>query len=148
MQSVLEIIFIVLFPEPKQLKMTTLNFSSNSTLVELAKLTKENKVFNKPYIKETTKQKGFYLVKDEGIYLMNAFNTRSGNNNHVIYARGYNPNTLDRDLVWEKAHYVSADDFAEFIPLSSKAIDSLIDGGDIKVKLTEQDITVTTYAKR
>ena len=133
--------------EPKQLNMTTLNFRSNSTLVELAKLTKENKVFNQPYTNETTKEKGFYLVKDEGIYLMNAFNTRSGNNNHVIYARGYNPNTLDRDLVWEKAHYVSADDFAEFIPLSSKAIDFLIDGGDIKVKLTDKDITVTCTKK-
>jgi len=128
--------------------MTTLKFASNSTLVELAKLTKENKKFNQPYVKRTTTKKGFYLVKDEGIYLMNAFDTRSGNNNWVIYARGYNPKTTDRDLVWEKAHDVSPDDFAEFIPLSPKAIEILIEGGDLKVKLTETDITVTCTGKK
>ena len=128
--------------------MTTLRFASNSTLVELAKLTKENKKFNQPYVKRTTTKKGFYLVKDEGIYLMNAFDTRSGNNNWVIYARGYNPKTTDRDLVWEKAHDVSPDDFAEFIPLSPKAIEILIEGGDLKVKLTETDITVTCTGKK
>ena len=128
--------------------MTTLKFASNSTLVELAKLTKENKKFNQPYVKRTTTKKGFYLVKDEGIYLMNAFDTRSGNNNWVIYARGYNPKTTDRDLVWEKAHDVSPDDFAEFIPLSPKAIDILIEGGDLKVKLTDTDITITCTGKR
>tara|TARA_R100000773_G_C4191741_1_gene97409 strand:- start:493 stop:879 length:387 start_codon:yes stop_codon:yes gene_type:complete len=128
--------------------MTTLRFASNSTLVELAKLTKENKKFNQPYQKRTTTKKGFYLVKDEGIYLMNAFDTRSGNNNWVIYARGYNPKTTDRDLVWEKAHDVSPDDFAEFIPLSPKAIEILIEGGDLKVKLTETDITVTCTGKK
>ena len=128
--------------------MTTLRFASNSTLVELAKLTKENKKFNQPYVKRTTTKKGFYLVKDEGIYLMNAFDTRSGNNNWVIYARGYNPKTTDRDLVWEKAHDVSPDDFAEFIPLSPKAIDILIEGGDLKVKLTDTDITITCTGKK
>ena len=126
--------------------MATLKFRSNPTLVELAKLTKDNKVFNQPYVKETTEKKGFYLVKDDGIYLMNAFNTRSGNNNWVIYAKGYNPNTC-KD-VWEKAYSVSPDDFAEFIPVSEKAIDLLIKGGDIKVKLTERDITVTCTGKR
>ena len=128
--------------------MTTLRFASNSTLVELAKLTKENKKFNQPYVKRTTTKKGFYLVKDEGIYLMNAFDTRSGNNNWVIYARGYNPKTTDRDLVWEKAHDVSPDDFAEFIPLSPKAIDILIEGGDLKAKLTDTDITITCTGKK
>jgi len=121
--------------------MATLKFRSNPTLVELAKLTKENKVFNQPYVQETTEKKGFYLVKDDGIYLMNAFNTRSGNNNWVIYAKGYNPNTC-KD-VWKKAYNVSPDDFAEFIPASEKALDFLIKGGDLKVKLTDTEITVT-----
>ena len=39
--------------------MATLKFRSNPTLVELAKLTKENKVFNQPYVKETTEKKAF-----------------------------------------------------------------------------------------
>tara|TARA_R100000322_G_scaffold133879_1_gene89869 strand:- start:161 stop:541 length:381 start_codon:yes stop_codon:yes gene_type:complete len=126
--------------------MATLKFRSNPTLVELAKLTKENKVFNQPYVKETTEKKGFYLVKDDGIYLMNAFNTRSGNNNWVIYAKGYNPNTC-KD-VWEKAHDVSPDDFAEFIDASDEALDILINGGDLKIKLTDQYITVSATGTR
>ena len=126
--------------------MATLKFRSNPTLVELAKLTKENKVFNQPYIKETTEKKGFYLVKDDGIYLMNAFNTRSGNNNWVIYAKGYNPNTCKN--VWEKAYNVSPDDFAEFIPTNEKTIDLLIRGGDLKLKVTDTEITVTAILER
>ena len=102
----------------------------------------------KPYTNEKTDQYGLWLVKDEGIYLMSPTSERdlvNDKSSHIIYAQGYSPKAK---YLWEKTHMVSGDDFAEFIPVSEKAIDLLIKGGDIKVKLTEKDITVTCTGKR
>ena len=40
---------------------------------ELASNTLAKGKFRVPYTKKTTKQKGFYFVKDEGIYVMNGY---------------------------------------------------------------------------
>jgi len=53
--------------------MHKLNFKSNKTLRSLAKETLKADKFKIAYGKETTNQKGFWLVKDEGIYLMQSY---------------------------------------------------------------------------
>ena len=53
--------------------MHKLKFKSNKTLRSLARETLNSKEFHLPYTKERTKTKSFFLVKDEGIYLMDAF---------------------------------------------------------------------------
>jgi hypothetical protein len=100
-----------------------LEFKASEELRELAKQTLEKEKFQIPYTKRTTSKKGFFLVKDEGVYLMNAF---SSDKNIVCYAKGYDPNdseNLEFDLFWEKMQLVSPDDFAEFIPMD---IDQLV----------------------
>ena len=100
--------------------MYTLTFKNTKELRLLAKETIEQKTFNTPYEpSKKTSEKGFYLVKDEGIYLMNAF---SRNTNIVSYAVGFNPKNAKTDDQWwqmrEKQQDISADDFAEKIPMS------------------------------
>ena len=106
--------------------MHTLNFNSNKSLKSLARETLKAETFKKPYTKETTKDKGFYLVKDEGIYLMNAFNTDNGKspkqNGFVVYASGFNPKYDKYGDLWDRTYAVSRDDFAEFIPMDLSLI--------------------------
>ena len=68
--------------------MHKLNFKSNKTLRSLAKETLNADKFKIAYTKKTTSQKGFFLVKDEGIYLMNSYVNKDGerkNINSVVY---------------------------------------------------------------
>ena len=58
--------------------MHKLKFKSNKTLRSLAKETLNADTFKIAYMKETTDQKGFFLVKDEGIYLMNSYGIVTG----------------------------------------------------------------------
>ena len=50
-----------------------LRFRSSKTMKDLARNTLAKGKFRVPYTKKTTKQKGFYFVKDEGIYVMNGY---------------------------------------------------------------------------
>ena len=140
--------------------MTTLTFK-NDELAKLARITNvyrlddgkslakpENRVFNLPYTKETTKEAGFFLVKDNGIYVMNAFDIDKFpvknwvKENVVSYADGFDPKANEN--VWEDSHRVSGDDFAEFVPVSKEMLIALGRGiGKMKIKLTETDITVS-----
>lgn len=120
--------------------MHTLKFKTEE-LTTLAQATADNlgKQFRKPYSGESTDDLGFWLVKDNGIYLMNAFKTEDGSN-IVVYADGYNPNERD---CWEEAHFVSADDFAEFVPIDDNMIKGVLEGLDLFVGLSETEMHVT-----
>jgi len=122
----------------------TLNFRSNKELKSLARETLSSKVFHQPYTKETTEQRGIFLVKDEGIYLMDAYADKHPNsyNKRVIYASGYNPKYDKHDDLWERTHEVSGDDFGEFIPMDEDALIRLIRGGDLTIKLSPTELEV------
>tara|TARA_Y100000114_G_C11484954_1_gene197140 strand:+ start:69 stop:461 length:393 start_codon:yes stop_codon:yes gene_type:complete len=103
-----------------------LNFKQDKPFRDLlinTVLTKEK--MKLPYENKYTKEKGFWLVKDEGIYLMNAFKCKR-KKPIVTYAEGYSPKDNDQDDLWEKTHCVSGDDFAEFIPLSKEQYQHLL----------------------
>ena len=139
--------------------MTTLTFK-NDELAKLARITNihggEGQPFNLPYTEETTEEAGFFLVKDDGIYVMNAFDIDKFpvagwvkenvagwvKENVVSYADGFDPKTNEN--VWEDSHHVSGDDFAEFVPVSKEMLIALGRGiGKMRIKLTETDITVS-----
>ena len=119
--------------------MHTLNFNSNKSLKSLARETLKAETFKQPYTNKTTKEKGFYLVKDEGIYLMNAFNADNGKtpkqNGFVVYASGFNPKYDKYGDLWDRTHAVSRDDFAEFIPMDEEQLMRVAEGGKVKIKL-------------
>jgi hypothetical protein len=120
--------------------MHKLNFKSNKTLRSLAKETLKADKFKIAYKKETTNQKGFFLVKDEGIYLMNSYVNKDGerkNVNSVVYASGYNPKYDKHNDLWERTYEVSRDDFAENIPLEEEALMRIASGGNLIINLGE-----------
>ena len=126
--------------------MATLLFNSNKSLKSLARETLKAETFKKPYTNETTKDKGFYLVKDEGIYLMNAFDSNNDKtpkqNGFVVYAQRFNPKYDLKGDLWERTHEVSADDFAEFIPMEESQLMRVIEGGNIKIVLSPTTLEV------
>jgi hypothetical protein len=119
--------------------MATLLFNSNKSLKSLARETLKAETFKKPYTNETTKDKGFYLVKDEGIYLMNAFNANNGKtpkqNGFIVYASGFNPKYDKYGDLWDRTYAVSRDDFADFIPMDEEQLMRVAEGGKVKIKL-------------
>ena len=110
-----------------------LKFRSNKSLVKLARDTIKASNFKIAYSKETTKDKCFFLVKDEGIYLMNSY-LNKGNNNYVVYASGYNPKYNDN--VWEDSYQVSRDDFADNMYFTDDQLFRIANGGDINITIT------------
>ena len=78
-----------------------LRFRSSKTMKDLARNTLAKGKFRVPYTKKTTKQKGFYFVKDEGIYVMNGYANKDPEDNLVVYALGYDPHKDDD--VWERS---------------------------------------------
>ena len=118
-----------------------LRFRSSKTLKDLARNTLAKGKFRVPYTKKTTKQKGFYFVKDEGIYVMNGYANKDTEDNLVVYALGYDPHK-DED-VWERSwRAVGGDDFAESIPLSDDQLTRLIEGGHLVLEVSETEIKV------
>ena len=119
--------------------MATLLFNSNKSLKSLARETLKAETFKKPYTNETTKDKGFYLVKDEGIYLMNAFDSDNDKtpkqNGFVVYAQRFNPKYDLKGDLWDRTYAVSRDDFAEFIPMDEEQLMRVAEGGKVKIKL-------------
>ena len=122
--------------------MTTLTFNSNKTLKSLARETLSSHKFHQPYTKDTTDKRGFFLVKDEGIYLMDAYADKHPDsyNKRVIYASGFNPKHDKHGDLWDRTHAVSGDDFAENIPLDNSQLNRLRDGGNLTIKLTSKYI--------
>ena len=125
--------------------MHKLKFKSNKTLRSLAKETLNADTFKVAYKKETTDQKGFFLVKDEGIYLMNSYVNKDGerkNVNNVVYASGYNPKHDKHNDLWDRTYEVSRDDFAENLPFEEEALIRIASGGDITINLSETQMEV------
>ena len=124
--------------------MTNLKFKSSEGLKTLANQTLNTTFFKKPYTNETTKEKGLWLVKDEGIYLMKAFAT-SEKDMPIIYAESFDP-SKDND-VWDRSvSAVGGDDFAEFLPFTIMGLQLMKKGVDVNIKCTETFIEVT-YSK-
>ena len=119
--------------------MATLLFNNNKSLKSLARETLKAETFKQPYTNKITKDKGFYLVKDEGIYLMNAFYTDNDRtpkqNGFVVYASGFNPKYDKYGDLWDRTYAVSRDDFAEFIPMDEEQLMRVAEGGKVKIKL-------------
>ena len=120
----------------------TLTFNSNKSLVKLARDTIEASNFKIAYREKYTPKKCFYLVKDDGIYLMEAYDTDKSpkENGTVVYASGFNPKF--NDDIWEKTYQVSRDDFAENIYLTNSQLDRIVNGGTITIKLSETEYEV------
>jgi len=116
-----------------------LTFKSNKSLRKLAKETIKSSNFKIAYRDKYTSEKSFYLVKDDGIYLMNAYQTPKDKtpktNNTVVYASGFNPN-FNEDI-WEKTYAVSSDDFAMNIVLDDGQLERIANGGTVTVTLAE-----------
>lgn len=101
----------------------------------------------KPYEQTTTEERGVWLVKDDGIYLMSPtdekFCLSKKDINTVVYAHGYKPTKANRDTLWDKTHNVSGDDFVEFIPLQESQVDRIINqNGNLRVKLSETKLQI------
>jgi hypothetical protein len=125
-------------------KLTDLKFKSSEDLKILAERTLKATSFKKPYVNKTTKEKGLWLVKDEGIYLMEAFHSKK-REAPIIYAQGFDPNKDDD--VWDKSYLaVGGDDFAEFLPFTIMGLQLMKKGVDVNIKHTKTFIEVT-YSK-
>lgn len=124
--------------------MTTLTFNSNKNLKSLARETLSSKVFHQPYTQETTEQRGIFLVKDDGIYLMDAYADKHPDsyNRRVIYASGFNPKYDKYGDLWDRTYAISRDDFGEFIPMDEDALYRILKGGSVKVRITDHHLEV------
>ena len=123
--------------------MTTLTFNSNKELKSLARETLFAKEFKIAYVDETTDERSFWLVKDEGIYVMNCY-LKNGERKveHVVYASGFNPKYDKAGDLWDRTYAVSRDDFAQNIPLGISQLNRLREGGNLTIKLTDEYIEV------
>ena len=111
-----------------------LKFRSNKSLVKLARDTIASSNFKIAYRDKYTTDKCFYLVKDDGIYLMNCYKDNPNKSNTVVYASGYNPKYNDN--VWEDTYQVSRDDFADNMYFTDDQLLRIANGGDINITIT------------
>tara|TARA_R110000751_G_scaffold12251_2_gene42199 strand:- start:463 stop:846 length:384 start_codon:yes stop_codon:yes gene_type:complete len=120
----------------------TLKFKSNKSLVKLARDTITNSNFKIAYRDKYTPEKCFYLVKDDGIYLMEAYDTTKTpkENGTVVYASGYNPKF--NKYVWEDSYLVSRDDFADNMYFTDDQLERIASGGDIDITITPDSYEV------
>ena len=121
-----------------------LKFRSNKSLVKLARETLTHGIFKIAYRDEYTANRCFYLVKDDGIYLMEAYDSekRGLANGTVVYASGYNPKYNDN--VWEDSYQVSSDDFADNMYFTDDQLERIASGGDVEITITPN--TYEVYA--
>ena len=127
--------------------MKHLYFPNTKKLRDLAFRTLIATDFKTAYEQKYTSNKSLWLVKDEGIYLMNCYKKTEEflKKDFVVYARGFNPKTLDRGLVWDRAREISRDDFAENIPLNATMIKNIVHGLDLHIYISEKEIRVHTF---
>ena len=109
-------------------------FKSNKSLRKLARDTLKASNFKIAYRDKYTAEKCFYLVKDDGIYMMNCYKDNPNKSNTVIYASGYNPKYNDN--VWEDTYQVSRDDFADNMYFTDDQLERIATGGDIDITIT------------
>lgn len=107
--------------------MTRLVFDNGEALRRLAIGTMKAEKFRIPYTDQDTSDKGVLFVKDEGIYIMNAYAGGKPPNElgTVVFAESYDP-TKDED-VWERSRQaVGGDDFGEFVPLPEIVLRAIV----------------------
>lgn len=107
--------------------MTRLVFDNGEALQRLAIGTMKAEKFRIPYTDQATSDKGVLFVKDEGIYLMNAYAGGKPPNElgTVVYADSFDPNKDEE--VWERSRQaVGGDDFGEFIQLPEIVLRAII----------------------
>ena len=124
--------------------MSKLIFKSSGALKRLASGTLQANKFRIPYSDKHTDEKGILFVKDDGIYVMNAYAGGVPPNKlgTVAYAKGFDPNK-DKN-VWDKSRdAVGGDDFGEFIKLSPNQLTRLEMGHDLELEVSSTTIEVT-----
>lgn len=107
--------------------MTRLVFDNGEALRRLAIGTMKAEKFRIPYTDQDTSDKGVLLVKDEGIYLMNAYAGGKPPNElgTVVFADSFDPNKDEE--VWERSRQaVGGDDFGEFVPLPEIVLRAIV----------------------
>jgi len=107
--------------------LTRLVFDNGEALRRLAIGTMKAEKFRIPYTDQDTSDKGVLFVKDEGIYIMNAYAGGKPPNElgTVVFAESYDP-TKDED-VWERSRQaVGGDDFGEFVPLPEIVLRAIV----------------------
>ena len=107
--------------------MTRLVFDNSEALRRLAIGTLKADKFRIPYTEKHTKDKGVLFVKDDGIYLMNAYAGGKPPNElgTVAFAESYDPNK--DEAVWERSRQaVGGDDFGEFIQLPEIVLQAIV----------------------
>ena len=109
-------------------------------LARLAEAASQASEFRKPYTKETTHESGLWLVKDNGLYVMNAHEETEPK---CAFANGFDPLDLEDDPL-ACARAVGGDDFAEWIPLPKKILSLLAHGRDmLKIDLSDDLIKIS-----
>ena len=107
--------------------MTRLVFDNGEALRRLAIGTMKAEKFRIPYTDQDTSDKGVLFVKDEGIYIMNAYAGGKPPNElgTVVFAESYDPNKDEE--VWERSRQaVGGDDFGEFVPLPEIVLRAIV----------------------
>ena len=140
--------------------MTTTNLLfMGDELKKIAEVTLRKRKFHVPYddfmlkeghITQEEYDKGkrtpcFTLVKDDGIYVMSgASNDKELWNKEekrflVSYAKGYD---LGQENLWDKTYAVSADDFAEAVPLTKTQLLNIAKGQPLRIKLSPTEMLI------
>jgi len=104
------------------------------------------------YYDEPIREPSFFLVKDDGIYLMSAGlpadtleDPAHPERKFVAYAVDYDPRQTDPDTLWERTHTLSPDDFAEPLEVKPWMIKHASAGRDLRLTLTPENIIVEFY---
>lgn len=88
------------------------------------------------------------LVKDDGIYIMSNGTPRDilkGERSFCAYAKGYDPDKVDPDELWELTHSVSGDDFGETLPIDDWMAEHAKAGRDLRVTLNATTLKAESY---
>jgi hypothetical protein len=93
--------------------------------------------------------KGFWLVGDQGVYLMHNGQTPEGGKNHVVYAVECNPEKVAFDEWWDvKRATFGGDDGVDFLSSDGLA-EAIGKGWDIEIDFSDHEaMTVYTVAPR
>lgn len=129
--------------ELKQIAQTTLRKRKFSVPYENLML-KEGFITQEEYDKGK-RTPSLTLVKDHGIYVMSgATNDKElwdakAKKFIVSYAKGYDP---DQEDLWDKTYVVSADDFAESVPLTKTQLYNIAKGQPLGIRLTPTELLI------
>lgn len=98
--------------------------------------------FRKTFGEEGSGRPAFWLVGDDGVYLMHNGRAHEGDTQPVVYAEEVNPTTMEFDQWWEaKREIFGGDDAVE--SFDAGALEQAVrDGLDLMIKVTENEIMI------